>query len=561
MEKMIRTTLAALAVLTALTGCRHVEQEFPDSPGRRTVRFRAVAADTRTAFTEAVDGVYQTLWTENDSEILLSLNYGKAEKSAVTASGDGKTATFDVAFDAAASASPYTFYAVSPASAARAISPSRKAWNVYIAAEQTPSALSVDERAQLLVAKTAASATFPGQADLHFSHLTAYGRLTLNNLELGDATVRKAELIFGTPVVGEWYWGEDGTLISNGASHTITLNTDATGDLWFACAPVSVGNTTMKLNLYTSRGLMSKTITFPEGRSFSPGKVARFSIDMNMSPGGGDIFTLVTEESELEEGCEIIILNASGTHAMGADLGNSRAAVTEGFTCTANQVEVTGPQVAVITLEPSIYSFSQYKWSMKGEDGYLATVAGSTTPILKTVGDKESSATCWRLAFTDGGVSAEAAAGSCNALRYDPSSSRFNCYRSDQKGVEPVKIYKKGSSSGQEVGDNPLTAFSEYGCYIPFAERTYIKGKDQITRSYKNGKLEFVLMDPSMTEQLVVSGYDPALSKGDEVTVSVHYRKGLRGILSGEFTLVVVREDGPKVWLADRTGQGFILKK
>ena len=72
---------------------------------------------------------------------------------------------------------------------------------------------------------------FPTQVDLQFTHLTAYGRITLKNLDLGDAKVEKVDLVFDTPVVGEWYWGEDGTLTSNGASHTITLNTDASGDL------------------------------------------------------------------------------------------------------------------------------------------------------------------------------------------------------------------------------------------------------------------------------------------------------------------------------------------
>ena len=78
MERMLRTTLAALAALAVFAGCRNVEQELPETGSVKTVHFRAATADTRTAFTEAVDGVYQTLWTENDSEILLSLNYGKA---------------------------------------------------------------------------------------------------------------------------------------------------------------------------------------------------------------------------------------------------------------------------------------------------------------------------------------------------------------------------------------------------------------------------------------------------------------------------------------------------
>ena len=84
--KTFRITLAALVALAALAGCRHAEQEIPEAASTKMVRFHAGTDGTRTAFAEAVDGVYQTLWTENDSDVLLSLNYGKAESSAVTPS-------------------------------------------------------------------------------------------------------------------------------------------------------------------------------------------------------------------------------------------------------------------------------------------------------------------------------------------------------------------------------------------------------------------------------------------------------------------------------------------
>ena len=55
MNKFSRTTIPALAILAALTGCRHAEQEFPDASGRRSVQFRAVAADTLTAGIHTID--------------------------------------------------------------------------------------------------------------------------------------------------------------------------------------------------------------------------------------------------------------------------------------------------------------------------------------------------------------------------------------------------------------------------------------------------------------------------------------------------------------------------
>ena len=554
--KTFRTTLAALLALAALAGCRHVEQELPETVSGKTVRFHAGTADTRTAFAEAVDGVYQTHWTENDSDVLLSLNYGKAVASAVTPSADWTTATFEASFDASATASPYTFYAISPASAARAISPSRNAWSVYIAAEQTPSALSVDEAAQLLVAKSAAAAKLPDEVDLHFAHLTAYGRIELKNLELGEAKVTKADLVFDTPVVGEFYWGEDGTLTSNGASHTITLTTDASGDLWFACAPVSVGNTRMALTLFTDQGFLYKEIVFPEGRSFASGKVARFSVDMAGIEirNSSDRFTLVSAPEQLEAGMEVIFLDESEAHAMSAENsnGNYREEVSEGFVVTGASVDVTSSQVAVFTLEAGTSSGT---WSFKSPEGYLAA-STTNNNYLKTQKEKNDYAS-WSVDLqSDGTATVTAKEGARNLLRYNPSYPRFSCYRNGQSAV---KLYRKGQ--GHLVEDDPLTAESAYGCYITGAQRTYVPGTDQLLRSYQDGKLEFVILNAAEREQLVISGFDPTLTKGGMATVTVRYRKEFKTLLKKEYTLPVVKEDGSKVWLGDGSGQGFILKK
>ena len=557
MKKTIRLSLAALAALTALVGCRHAEQEIPDAASRKTVRFRAGTADTRTAFAEAVNGVYRTLWTGNDSEVLLSLNYGKAEASAITRSADGSTASFEASFDASAATSPYTFYAVSPASAARAISPSRNAWSVYIAADQTPSALSVDEAAQLLVAKSAASATLPEEVDLHFSHLTAYGRIALKNLALGGATVFKAVLVFDTPVVGEFYWGEDGTLTSNGASHTITLTTDASGDLWFACAPVSVGGTRMSLELYTSLGNLRKEITFPEGRSFASGKVARFSVDMAgiKMTGATGIYTLVTSDTPLSAGDEIIFLNNAGTRAMGAQASSYRKAVSSGFTLSENQVMVSNADIARFTVEAGTVSDT---WSFKCDDGYLAAQT-STSNKLITSTSKDALAS-WDISFEDdASATVRAQQATRDLLRYSSSpSSRFSCFKS---GENPVKLYRKVGVVPME--EDPLAEASELGSYLSDAPRIYVNGSDQIHRSYgADGKLVFAILNAAEKEQLVISGFDPSLAKGAVVNVTVNWRKGLWTIMSQKtYSLKIVKEDGSKVWLGDGSGQGFIIKK
>ena len=562
--KTIKTTLAVLLSLASLGGCRNVEQDTPDVSSVKTVRFTASAADTRTAFDEPVDGVYQTRWTANDSDVLLSLNYGKAEPSAVTPSSDGKTASFEASFDAASAASPYTFYAVSPASAARAISPSRSAWSVYIAAEQKPSPQSVDEASQLLVAKSAATSTLPDEVDLHFSHLTAYGRISLNNLALGDAAVRKVDLVFSTAVVGEWYWGEDGTLTSNGGSHTITLDTDASCDLWFACAPVDVSGATMRLTVFTDLGELSKEITFPEGRKFMSGKVARFSVDMagiefQMNEG----YYPVTNAGILQPGDKILMVNTSGTYALGRQITlGTPGAGTPGRLARSIVVtdgRIVSPGLATVL---TLYEGSEPKtWAFRTDTGYLSAEESGNALTESTEITPLSS---WKLAVSTDASLVFPSGRQPVFISFNPSLNGFACYPVTEleEGMEQLVLYRWGSRYAPAAEEDPLTTQSEYGCYMAGSEWTYAKGSDQILRSYdSDGKLKFALVNASEKEQLVVSGYDPSLVKEDEAVVTVSWRKGLQVVMYRTLHLRVVKEDGSKVWLGDGTGQGFILKK
>ena len=554
MKKILKTSLWALTALAAFAGCRQAEQEFPEPGSLKTVRFQAGAADTRTAFAAPENGVYRTLWTENDRDILLSMNYGKAVNSAVTPAEDGETAWFEASFDASEATSPYTFYAVSPASAARAISPSRSAWSVYVAADQKPLENSVDEAAQLLVAKSAASTAFPEKVQLHFAHLTAYGRLSLKNLELEDATVDKVELTFSTPVVGEWYWAEDGALTSNGASHTITLDTDASGDLWFACAPVDVSGETMSLSVYTTHGILSKEITFPEGRKFTSGKVARFSVDMAgiTFAGGTDQYVRVTDVSEIHAGDEVLIVNTEGTYALGGQVSTGTAHRSRVAVTTENGVVTDPGKATPLTVEAGA---SAGTWSFYTGTGYLSSA--SSKNVLRESKDKNGNSS-WTVTVSGGVATIVAQAGESRYIRENTQSPRFSCYK--QGSQNDVVLYRKSSVSGA-VAEDPLVASSEYGSYYAGAAWTYERGVDQLFRSYPDGKLEFALLKASTKEQLVVSGYDPSLTKGDAVTVSLLYRKGRKVLLERTCDLKVVREDGPKVWLGDGSGQGFILKK
>ena len=83
-----------------------------------------------------------------------------------------------------------------------------------------------------------------------------------------------------------------------------------------------------------------------------------------------------------------------------------------------------------------------------------------------------------------------------------------------------------------------------------------------MTRAYdSNGVQTYTLIDPSDVEELEVVGYKRTYVKGDAVTVSVHWRRGFATVLSQTFQMVLIKEEGPKVWLSDGNGHGIILKK
>ena len=133
--------LAGVAAVAVFASCsRQKEIEAPPQDelpvtGVHTVVFNALQGSTRAQFGELENGQWPTLWTDNDSELKLSLNYGGAQTATVSPSEDYRSATFSAEIDFTGTASPYTYYAISPSSAAKALSPSREAWKITMRAD------------------------------------------------------------------------------------------------------------------------------------------------------------------------------------------------------------------------------------------------------------------------------------------------------------------------------------------------------------------------------------------------------------------------------------------
>ena len=67
--------------------------------GVREIQFRALPVKTKAQFGAEENGCWPTLWTANDSELKLSLNYGTAQTAGVTPSQDFQSATFSATID------------------------------------------------------------------------------------------------------------------------------------------------------------------------------------------------------------------------------------------------------------------------------------------------------------------------------------------------------------------------------------------------------------------------------------------------------------------------------
>ncbi len=551
--------LVLSAVLPSACGIREEAGDELSVDG--TVRFIASGDEAKTAFAPAEDGIYPCLWTGNNECVALSLNWGDKQVAAVEASEDGRSATFELSFDIPET-EHYRFAAFSPASAVKSASSSRQAWSINLPVDQRPLETSADESAQLLSALSADYSAVPSKVRLGFSHVSAYGRLAISNLQNGDAAILGVELTCSVPFAGQWYYSPaDGSLTDNGASSTIHLETTSVDDVWFACMPCEMTGQTLDISVLTEAGTFTKTISPRDGLAFLPGKIARISVDFSniVATSSAEVFTLVTDISDLSVGDEVLIVNEDGTFALGEQRGTSskpyraRAAVS-----VSNDTIEDAGTATVLTLGQGN---SNDSWSLMAGSAYLCNKSsGNYLTTSTTINDNSS----WTISRSGGTTTIKAKSGESQYIKYNGASNaqRFSCYKGTTTTVQNICIFKKGGSGGAPAQEDPLLEHSQYGLDLGGMQRFYTAGPEQYARSYNEAGIQtFVLLHPGDKEQLEITGYNPAMRKGDSVSFSISWRKGLSTIFNGSWTLTLIREDGPKVWLSDGKGGGVIIKK
>ena len=103
-----------------------------------------------------------------------------------------------------------------------------------------------------------------------------------------------------------------------------------------------------------------------------------------------------------------------------------------------------------------------------------------------------------------------------------------------------------------------VTRYSTPGVYLGSSgKRVYEKGKDQ----YAMLEDGFVLLNRKGKEQIEVSGYENGWPVGYPVKLQVRWKKQNREVLSQEYNMCVLKDEGNQVWIGNGNGQGVILRK
>ena len=588
-----------LVALAMLASCS-VEQEVAvddNVPGDKdgfSVHFTTRSIETRTAFGDAEttsDGTvrYPCYWTSNDSQIRISLNYEYAVTAGVNtdetdAAGHITRSSFDATFDGVDTVNPYTFYLVSPADAFLWASPEREAVSVTIGAAQKPSASSVDEKTQILVAKSDSYSAIPENVTVDFKHITSYGKLTLNGLSdnpafPGNASLTSVTLISeDQPLAGSWYYHfSDGSIAEKEGSNSIIVDTgdlDVVGGdpVWFAAAPVAMAGRKLTVRANFSDGsYLERTITLNGNFNFSSGKVIKFSVNMAGAKAGSYVvetsseevvFQLVKSTSGLAADDEIIIVNStSPSYAMTSSSSSSGlAATSSGFSVGSDgNIRLANAGSVMVLKVKSIQSSSIVLWD--GSSKYLSYTSSGSGFNQSRYLSLDTSTLTWTLSISNGSANLynKGTGASSYYVRY--SNDYFNLNRSSGT----VAIYKKvtvGTTDSADISDDPVTDLSDYGAYLSNRNLVYNAATDQISREYNgDGTLTFTIIAPAEDQAVEFSGIPSSAGLGDKFTLGLTYISGITTEISKNYSVFVVKEEGRTLWLTDGSGNGFIVKR
>lgn len=219
------------------------------------------------------------------------MSYNGGAKTTASISGSGKSASISAETVVDGNVAEHKFMLASPAAA---ITSFDKDGDVYftIPSAQTPGEGTCDEAAQIIYATTScATEALNSNISLTFKHLTAYGNMSVV-LPEGAGKVKKIELLTAaTGLTGSYGYGSLG-LMEDVKKDELTLVTDKTTGIFFACAPADLTGKSLVVTVTTDKGVYEKDINLTgKNLNFVAGKVSKFSVTDFKVKGTGEIKT------------------------------------------------------------------------------------------------------------------------------------------------------------------------------------------------------------------------------------------------------------------------------
>lgn len=272
MKKHFLLGLTAVAAM-CLFSCN--KENVTPSESTQTITFTALTPDTKTHFGEKADTAYPTLWTGNEQ---VAVSYNGGAKTTASVSGSGKSASISAETVVDRNAAEHKFMLASPAAA---ITSFDKSGDIYftIPSVQTPGEGTCDEAAQIIYATASCTAEqLNSNISLSFKHLTAYGNMSVV-LPEGAGKVKQIELLTTSTGLTGSYRSIYSEIAPEAEESKLTILTDKTTGIFFACAPADLNGKKLVVTVTTEKGVYEKDIDLTgKNLSFKAGKVSKFTV-------------------------------------------------------------------------------------------------------------------------------------------------------------------------------------------------------------------------------------------------------------------------------------------
>ncbi|MBR5056420.1 MAG: Ig domain-containing protein, partial [Bacteroidales bacterium] len=563
MRKTTKLLSALMMVAALMTACQVESLEKLDTV--RTVKFSAGEAEaTRTVFASSGTGTkLPVLWTSNQDVRIFPSQFSGAINAPVVPSSDQKTASFtgEMSFSTTARSA---FYLLSPASVfSRHVSD--KIVEINLPSSQTPTATSVDENAQVLVASTPVYRPVPETVTLNPTHLTAYMALRLTDFTAAGKNPTVEVTSASAVLSGKAQYNyADGSLTPDSESSSNKVSApvlSASKPVFLACLPAQVAGTKMLIRVKGLSGTLNKEITIPSDKNLTSGTVAVLTVSMaqtvpvtgvSVSPTTlsletgqtGNLTATVTPSNATNKtvtwsssntnvatvsSTGVVTAVAAGTATITATTAVGGKTATCAVTVTAATVEPTGVSVSptslnlkinktstlTATVTPTNATNKTVTWSSSNTS--VATVSSSGVVTAKKVGTATITAT------TVNGLKATCAVTVPNSLmsidfsarahpaetdyHYDSSENVFHMAYGQSTTINYWATYADGSSGYFSSGALQLEVISGSGIAV---------NDNQSIRCTASGKSAVIkvtyLNDTSIYSNMTVKTWDPVTS-------------------------------------------------